>query len=408
FLIDFYLTLQRAEYQRCRSNSDSATHKLRSNGSCFEAFPSLPNSVLDRMGLRGLGQRERLNEEELEQKFTSLALAFTIDAATVKDRCERQRRSRDQTEKNLTTEIERLKEKLSLIQPLCTDYETVELLSTLLTQVEKIVNASSLVSISAEKYGSVQHEERLTESVHLMISHVQMLKQQRDSTRRQLQYTKRVLQNPEELSSGSPTSPPKSILSFNNTTAKVSCRRRASIATFSQPLQDKPLIDMKKQVTRRTSELSLRASSLTRNIRPSRLELGGDLVKIKEGFPYDSPTEDSPTHREHNESSEENHVADNTNCSFTPSTPDDPQLLSDFADLSLREKIQYTFKKVERNIQETYTKWTNDGTIHEICCFCALLCFSISLITMVNILVEYEYAKRGWGTSKIFGSWTKH
>lgn len=79
--------------------------------------------------------RERLNDEELEQKFTSLALAFAIDAATIKDRCERQRRSRDQTETNLTTEIERLREKLALLQPLCTDYETVQLLSTLLSQV---------------------------------------------------------------------------------------------------------------------------------------------------------------------------------------------------------------------------------------------------------------------------------
>lgn len=71
----------------------------------------------------------------MEQKFTSLALAFTIDAATIKDRCERQRRSRDQTETNLATEIERLRQKLALLQPLCTDYETVELLSTLLSQV---------------------------------------------------------------------------------------------------------------------------------------------------------------------------------------------------------------------------------------------------------------------------------
>ncbi|KAJ8964051.1 hypothetical protein NQ314_005192 [Rhamnusium bicolor] len=52
------------------------------------------------------------------------------------------------------------------------------------------MKATLLVSISAERYGSVQHEERLTESVNLMVNHVQMLKQQRDSARRQLQYTK--------------------------------------------------------------------------------------------------------------------------------------------------------------------------------------------------------------------------
>lgn len=79
--------------------------------------------------------REHISEEELEQKFTSLALAFTIDAATIKDRCERQKRSRDQTETNLNMEIEKLRERLTLMQPLCTDYEKAELFSTIVTQV---------------------------------------------------------------------------------------------------------------------------------------------------------------------------------------------------------------------------------------------------------------------------------
>lgn len=79
--------------------------------------------------------RERFNEEELEQMFTSLALAFAIDSTTLKDRCDRQRRYRDQTEVNLSKEIDKFKEKLSLMHPLCTDYEKAELLSTLFTQV---------------------------------------------------------------------------------------------------------------------------------------------------------------------------------------------------------------------------------------------------------------------------------
>lgn len=79
--------------------------------------------------------REHFNEEELEQKFTSLALAFAIDGATIKDRYERQRRYRDQTEKNLSIEIDKFKEKLALMQPLCTDYEKADLLSNLFTQV---------------------------------------------------------------------------------------------------------------------------------------------------------------------------------------------------------------------------------------------------------------------------------
>lgn len=136
--------------------------------------------------------RERLTDDEIEHKFISLSLAFTIDAATIKDRCDRQRRYRDQTETNLNKEIERLIGKVHRLQPLCVDAETTELLGALLSQVDIIIRATSLAATSAERFGAVQHEERLAESVQLMISHVNLLKKQRDSARSQLQYTKYV------------------------------------------------------------------------------------------------------------------------------------------------------------------------------------------------------------------------
>lgn len=78
-----------------------------------------------------------LNNEELENKFDTLALLFAIDGTTVKDRVERQKRYRDQTETNLAIEIERLTEKIHRIRPLCVDIEKTEFLSDLLTQVSK-------------------------------------------------------------------------------------------------------------------------------------------------------------------------------------------------------------------------------------------------------------------------------
>lgn len=134
--------------------------------------------------------RERINEEESEQKFTALALAFSIDATTINDRCQRQKRYRDQTEKNLTTEIDRLVNKIHRLQPLCTDAESAEMLTDLLTQADIVMRAAAYASISAERFGAVQHEERLAQAVELMIKHVTVLKQQRDSARKHLQYTK--------------------------------------------------------------------------------------------------------------------------------------------------------------------------------------------------------------------------
>lgn len=139
--------------------------------------------------------RERINEEELEQKFITLSLAFSIDSATIKDRCERQRRYRDQTENNLAVEIDRLIEKIHRIQPFCVNAETTELLTGLLTQVDIVVKAASHAAISAERFGAVQHEEKLADSVSLMVEHVSLLKQQRDAAKRQLQYTKLVKKN---------------------------------------------------------------------------------------------------------------------------------------------------------------------------------------------------------------------
>lgn len=154
--------------------------------------------------------RERLNNEELEHKFDTLALLFSIDATTIKDRCERQRRYRDQTETNLAMEIERLTEKIHRIRPLCVDMEKTELLTGLLAQVtlppqntfpsagvhcfqvDIVMKAAAHAAISAERFGAVQHENKLSESVNVMIGHVAVLKQQRDSAKRQLQYTKYV------------------------------------------------------------------------------------------------------------------------------------------------------------------------------------------------------------------------
>uniref|UniRef100_A0A6P7F8S0 Lymphoid-restricted membrane protein-like isoform X1 n=1 Tax=Diabrotica virgifera virgifera TaxID=50390 RepID=A0A6P7F8S0_DIAVI len=382
--------------QRGRSMSDGETRRIKNDDSTFEVFPSLPNSVLEKLGLRGDGPREHMNEEELEQKFTSLALAFTIDATTIKDRCERQRRSRDQTENNLTKEIEKLREKLTFMQPLCKDYETAEIFSTIMTQLDIIMNAASLASMSAERFGSVQHEERLTESVGLMVSHVQMLKQQRDATRRQLQYTKRVLQN----SADSPTRGINSLPSNNHQLAsptspglKIISKRRASIATFAQPPNEnnpnRTIIETKK-ITRRTSDLNLRTGVLCR--RPTRLELGGELVKIKEGYAETS-----------NESEKTSDVESEETCFSTPnvsSPEEEPTKDIDVSKLPLREQLIYRFKSISTKIEDKYNIWTQNGKMHEIYTFCAVICFSLSLILLLNILAEYEFAKRG-----IF-SWT--
>jgi hypothetical protein len=372
--------------------SDGATQRLP-NQEPFEVFPSLPDSVLEKMGLLGNVARERWSDEELEQKFVALSLAFTIDATTVKDRCERQRRYRDQTETNLNTELERLIQKANKMQSLCIDAETTELLSALLGQIDIVMKASSHATISSERYGAVQHENRISESVGVMINHVNLLKQQRDSARRQLQYTKRVLQN----SNSSETAPAqKQIATTSN--GRVITKRRASIATITRPIELSKTADARK-ITRRTSDLSLRASSLARSSRPNRLELGVDLVKIKEGM-----VENEPVTNDHNSDDESNQNEDNSSLEDNSL----PSVETETAPLSLRYRLLRRFRRLRNHAEERYDKWTEDGTLHEICCFCALMCFSISIIIMANILIEVEFAKRGLAPSNFFWFWTDH
>ncbi|XP_044254327.1 uncharacterized protein LOC123004884 isoform X2 [Tribolium madens] len=381
------VTTLNADFRRFRSMSDGAAYRLP-NQEPFEVFPSLPDSVLEKMGLLGNGPRERLSDEELEQKFVSLSLAFTIDAATIKDRCERQRRYRDQTETNLNTEIEKLIEKANKMQSLCVDAETTELLSSLLGQIDIVMKASSHATISSERYGAVQHEHRISESVNVMINHVNLLKQQRDSARRQLQYTKRVLQN-----SNSSEAPQKQVATSQN--GRMITKRRASIATITRPIEMSKSTDSRK-IMRRTSDLSLRASSLARSSRPNRLELGVDLVKIKEGMVENEPM------------TNESCNSDNESIHEDDSSPEDsaPSVETDISPLPLRHRLVRRFRRLRKGIEERYDRWTEDGTIHEICCFCALMCFSISLIIMANLLIEVEFSKRGLTPSNFFWFWT--
>ncbi|XP_019866179.2 uncharacterized protein LOC109595292 isoform X2 [Aethina tumida] len=373
---------EKSTLRRCRSMSDGSTKRSLSDDT-FEIFPSLPNSVLEKMGLRGNNPRENLTEEEQEQKFTSLSLAFTIDSSSIKDRYERQRRQRDQTENNLLVELERLNQKINKMKYLCIDFETTELLTGLLTQVDIVTKASYLASISAERYGAVQYEEKLSDSVMLMVSHVNALKQQRDNSKRQLEYTKRVIQE-------------TNIDSENNNTLKMpkklptrggkSVTRRASIATISQTADIVRPSEIKK-ITRRKSDLSICTSTPMRSNRPSRFDLNVDLVKISEGVvEVEHSNEDSDSRLEQSDAPEENEDE-----SSVTEDPGEYQV-KEAVPVTLKQKVMYKIRTMENSLEMKFIKWSSSFTT-ETFHFCAIICFVFSLVIMANILIELELSK---------------
>ncbi|ENN71905.1 hypothetical protein YQE_11442, partial [Dendroctonus ponderosae] len=346
-------------FQRGRSNSDGAALQLLDSS---EAFPSLSNTVLEKLGLYGDATREQLNEDSVEHKFTSLSLAFTIDATTIKDR-----RGRDQTENNFNQEVERLKDKLALLKPLCVDFETADLLSNLFAQVETLTKAASLVSIAAERYGAVQHEERLTESVQLMVTHVQTLKQQRDSAFRQLQYTKRVLQEP------------------------------VVHAEANAANQNNPHIDQNVKLNRRISDLSFRAS--LGKTRSSRLDLGMELNKIKE-MSLDEGFKDEPltvSEKTTPEVSKEDLDADFEASCLAENVcagqmPKDEHIVAELFSI-IKLKCTIYIEGIRKKLLQVSKKWSETGYLHAFLNSCAVLCFSVSILTLASIFLEQECTK---------------
>lgn len=394
------------DYKRGRSMSDGNViqpskniYNFNNNNNIYcdevetlEVCPSLPDSVLIKLGFKNDdSQRERLSEEELERKFTCLSLAFESDSLTIKDRCARQRRYRDQTESNLLNEINRLIEKVNRMKPLCVDFETAELLSALLTQVDIVMKASILACSSSEHYGAVQLEDRLTEAVNVMVQHVKLLRHQRDVARRNF---KRALEEPQGRNG-------VNVSSRKNNKEKELGKRRASIATIIQSKENHDLVKIEKRMARRTSEMSIRASSLNRNSRPNRLEMSLELNKIKEGmidtcFRKESKSEKViDLHPIPDESMTEHHPD-----LIKSSTKEDLKEFVNCTKFTLREKLVCRFRKYSEIINNKYKNSLEDRTLHDIFYFCAILCFVFSLVLMLNVVVEYEYARRGIDSKK--------
>ncbi|XP_044748984.1 uncharacterized protein LOC123309782 isoform X1 [Coccinella septempunctata] len=388
------------EYNREeRSHSCSGLSEELNDIEPVEIFPSLPDNVLEEMGLTREQARKLQTEDELEQKFATLSLAFSIDSNTITDRCERQKRYRNQTEDNLAKEIERLTQRVNKLTKLCVNMETTELLASLLAQIDVVTNASALAASSAERYGAVQHEQRLADAVQLMINHVNTLKQQRDLSRKQLQYTKNFSPfsppGPGESSVSTPlhyicrSSDPRRRKMLQGSSSKTdllskddkgsqhhhfSTKRRASISLAM--LQEQR--NSEKNFLRRTSELVFRTSATQKLAKPSRMDLGVDLNKIKEGMVDENNYDFSDSQSEKNA----------TGCDDS----DEPNETKEQIEKRIQPENFLNF--LQRKVGRTYKNWSDEGCLSQIFYICAVLCFCFALIVMSDVLFELQLSKR--------------
>ncbi|KAK9870105.1 hypothetical protein WA026_006200 [Henosepilachna vigintioctopunctata] len=356
------------ECNDCDKTNFTTTVTKESDDKRVDVFPIIPDQLLSEMGSIS-DQTSIQEEEELEDKFAALSLTLTIDSTTIKDRCERHKIARDQTEKNLADEIRSLTERVNNLTTLCVNMETTELVATILAQINRVVKASVHAFSSAERYGSAQLEEKLSKDAQLIVKYVNSLKQKRNLSKEQCTKAHLLEESKEENSKREK----QMIRQVRN--SKQLSERRNSIATLKDN-QKKP----NEQFSRRTSECFLKTNGLPNITKQNRRsDLNGDLVKIKEGTVVETETQDDVQHSSTDaDTSRSSDAIENLDTTEN----DDRRTMYGYLD-NLQKKANLLSRR-----------WSRQQTQQHIFYLCSLFCFCFAVLLMADILFEIELSKR--------------
>jgi len=222
----------------------------------LKSFPSLPECFLHDLGLiENIAlDAGNLSERDIENKFSSLSLAFKTDRVSLQERHELQLRQRDIAERNVATEIRQLGASIRSLGRVCQDAETREVLARVEKQVAVLSQSTGRVASSSEQYGAVQQEARVATAIEVMLLHVDNLRRSYEREHTELEETKRVLIEHKLLVADEPASSVSRSRSTRNRSVSViqpqpTCLeaappRRSSVATppsrhqLSSPVQE--------------------------------------------------------------------------------------------------------------------------------------------------------------------------
>lgn len=108
----------------------------------------------------------------MEEKFTVLIMAFSIDAASIKERHRRQCSDLQEKTQNFSKEMSVL---LNMIEAMFGDAAIVK------TQVDAVMQASALLSASAKQFGAIREERRIMKCIGFIHNYVSVLRQKTNS-----------------------------------------------------------------------------------------------------------------------------------------------------------------------------------------------------------------------------------
>jgi len=164
-------------------------------GKELRSFPSLPDTFLQDLGLiESMSiSTEHLSEQDVENKFSSLSLAFKTDRVTLGDRLELQLRQRDISEKNVSDEIRQLKTTIKSLNRVCQDTDTRDILERVAKQISILHQSTARVASSSEQFGAVQQEMRISTAVEIMLLHLENMRRNYEREHSELEETRRIL-----------------------------------------------------------------------------------------------------------------------------------------------------------------------------------------------------------------------
>ncbi|XP_029165441.1 uncharacterized protein LOC114936427 isoform X3 [Nylanderia fulva] len=209
-------------------------------------FPSLTDNRLQESGIANLSDtsdsRENMSELELQKRYIVFSLCLCTDRVTLSRRVAISLRQRDQSEKNLSCEVQKMQQDIQELAPLCTDRESVERVERVRHQLDMIMRCAHRVSCTAETLGAVYQEHRVSRAILLADRYLQLLQSRCEKLIADVAETKRILiennivieENCGELCDDLPRIRYRSGTPVNNRI--MTARRRASIATMSRPI----------------------------------------------------------------------------------------------------------------------------------------------------------------------------
>lgn len=162
------------------------------------AFPSLPAKRLQETGLINLPEadilyREHLPEEELERKYTAFSIGLGTDRITLSRRMGLAVHQRDLAERNLGSELERMKRDIHELWPLCTDRDSIEKVEKVQRRADMVARCGHRISCAAETVGATRQEHRISRAVLIADKYLQTLRTRCEILAAELAETKRIL-----------------------------------------------------------------------------------------------------------------------------------------------------------------------------------------------------------------------